>query len=199
MNWINEPLTLRGTKVSLLPLEESHFEALTAAAKAEIIWTYMPVRGYEPATLKAALQEALVLREKGEQYPFVVVENATQKIIGSTRFLKLNKEHRNLEIGWTWYMPEYWGRGHNEECKLLLMKHCFDVLKTMRVQIVTSDTNLRSRGAIARVGGKFEGILRSLMIRNGAKRNVAFYSILEEEWPEVKVNLERLCKEKANR
>lgn len=132
----------------------------------------MPVRGMEEATLRKALHEALDKRDVGEQYPFVVLHNASGKMMGSTRFLHLNAEHRNLEIGYTWYLPEYWGKGYNEECKFLLLQHCFDVLKTIRVQIITSSKNVRSQKAIEKIGGQYEGLLRHVVVRNGDKRSV---------------------------
>ena len=159
----------------------------------------MPVKGTDKNKLREALNEALIKREKSEQYPFIVLNKATGKVMGSTRYLHLNEEHRNLEIGYTWYLPEYWGKGYNEECKFLLLKHCFEVLKTIRVQIITSSKNSRSRKAIERIGGQFEGILRDVVIRNGDKRSVAYYSILEDEWEEIKPMLNRLYEDKYSK
>ena len=119
--WITHPLQLIGEKVTLLPLEVNHFNELIALSTDPSIWTHMPVRGMEGAILRKALHEALAKRETGEQYPFVVIHNASGKMMGSTRFLHLNAEHRNHEIGYTWYLPEYWGKGYNEECKFLLL------------------------------------------------------------------------------
>ena len=196
MTWINHPITLEGEKVILLPLEETHFDDLISGSRDEIIWTYLPVDGTIPAQVRAALLESLQLRKKNEQYPFVVFDKINNIVIGSTRLLKLSVEHRNLEIGWTWYLPPYWGKGYNEECKLLLLTFCFEILKVVRVQICASDKNTRSRKAIERIGATFEGILRSIVIRYDGKRNTACYSIIEEEWPSVKENLEKLVREK---
>lgn len=195
-NWIRHPLILEGEKVKLVPLSEQHFEELIRLSNDEIIWTYMPVKGTDKEKLLAALTEAILKRDNSEQYPFVVINKSTGKVIGSTRFLHLNEEHRNLEIGYTWYLPEYWGKGYNDECKFLLLRHCFEELKTVRVQIITSNKNLRSRKAIERVGGKFEGVLRDVVIRNGDKRSVAYYSIIEEEWNDVKQMLPKLYEER---
>lgn len=191
-NWIPHPLQLENEAVLLEPLQTSHFDELINASHDARIWAYMPVDGTDKEKLRAALEEALLLRNKGEQYPFVIMEKASRKIIGSTRFLKLNEAHKNLEIGWTWYLPEYWGTGINATCKLLLLTYCFETLKTIRVQIVAREENLRSRKAIEKTGGKFEGIQRNIVIRNNQKRNAAFYSIIDDEWEEVKANLIRL-------
>lgn len=193
MNWIKDPIILEGEKIILEPLQEKHFDDLIHAGRDENIWKYLPVKGSDPELLKAELQESLVQQEKGLQYPFVVINRTTQEIIGSTRFLKISEEYRNLEIGWTWYIPTCWGKGFNDECKLLVLTHCFEVMKTVRVQIVANEKNIPSRRAIERIGGKFEGILRSAVIRNGEKRNMAYYSIIEEEWPEVKSKLVVIC------
>lgn len=195
-DWIKHPLKLEGEKVKLMPLTEEYFDELIRLSNDEIIWTYMPVRGADEDKLLAALSEAIIKRDKNEQYPFVVLNKATGQVMGSTRYLHLNKEHRNLEIGYTWYLPEYWGKGYNEECKYLLLKHCFEELKTIRVQIITSNKNLRSKKAIERIGGKFEGVLRDVVIRNGDKRSVAYYSIIEEEWNDVKQMLIKLYNDK---
>ncbi len=194
--WIKHPLELEGEKVRLKPLTEEYFDELIGLSHEEIIWTYMPVNGTDNEKLRAALNEALLKRDKGEQYPFVVINKDTGKVMGSTRYLHINAEHRNLEIGYTWYLPEYWGKGYNEECKYLLLKYCFEELKTIRVQIITSSKNLRSQKAIERIGGKFEGVLRNVVIRNGDKRSVAYYSIIEEEWNDVKQLLIKLYTEK---
>lgn len=191
-NWLSHPLVLEDELVKLVPLAIEHFEELADASSDEIIWTYMPVRGMDKNQLLVALKDALKKREEGEQYPFVVVDKQTGRLIGSTRYLRLNEEHRNLEIGYTWYLPDYWGSGYNEACKLLLLTHCFETLKTVRVQIIASDLNVRSRRAIERLGAVFEGVLRDVVIRNGNKRSVAYYSILEEEWPTVQSTLKAL-------
>ncbi|MES2678415.1 MAG: GNAT family protein [Bacteroidota bacterium] len=196
MTWIKHPIKLEGKKVILASLEPAAFEALTEAGQEEIIWSFMPVNCVDRGKMLKELDAALTYRESGEQYPFVVIDKSTQKIIGSTRFLRLNEEHKNLEIGYTWYNPQYWGRGYNDECKLLLLQYCFETLKTIRVQITAAEKNSRSRKAILRIGATFEGILRHIVVRNGDKRSAAYYSILEEEWPTVKLNLERLVAER---
>ena len=189
-NWIQHPVVLEGEKVTLVPLENAHFAALTAIAKDERIWEFMSMSGTNTEWLLSHLRSAILKRATGEQYPFTVIDKATGNIIGSTLFHSIYPEHRKLEIGWTWYNPAYWRTGCNRECKLLLLTHCFEVLKTIRVQLVTDEINQRSRTAIEGIGGVFEGILRNERIRsNGKYRNTAMYSIIESEWPEVKRKL----------
>ena len=197
MNWIQHPILLQGEKVLLKPLQAEHFPELVEAAQHEIIWHYMPVNGMDKSKLEAALEEALKLFSSGEHIPFVVMETASNKIIGSTRLIHPNEAFRSIEIGWTWYRPEYWSKGFNEECKLLLLQYCFDTLKASRVQLIAAEKNVRSRNAILRIGASFEGVLRDLVIRDGVKRSVAYYSILENEWPAVKQNLKNLIQLKS--
>lgn len=195
--WIEHPLILEGNKVRLVPLSEAHFNDLLVAGNNEIIWQYMPVNGLDREKHNAALADALKLRETGEQFPFVVIDRLSSKPIGSTRFIRPNQEFKSVEIGWTWYKPEFWSKGYNEECKLLLLTYCFETLKASRVQLIAAEKNTRSRNAILRIGASFEGVLRDVVIRNEEKRSVAYYSILESEWLSVKQKLQNLIKLKS--
>ena len=191
MNWIQHPVMLEGEKVKLIPLEHGHIDALTAIGKQEQIWQYMSINGAEGDRLQQHLKSAILKRGTGEQYPFTVIDKQTGGIIGSTLLHSMYPEYRKLEIGWTWYAPGYWRTGYNRECKLLMLTYCFEVLGTIRVQLVTDENNERSRTAIQGIGATFEGILRNERIRaNGAYRNTAMYSIIEAEWPMVKAALQ---------
>jgi N-acetyltransferase len=195
--WFNNEIKLNGKMVKLISLASEHFDELLNACSEPIIWIHLPIPGNREA-LFDALTNAIMEQKKNLQYPFTIIEKKTGKIIGSTRLLKLNPEHRTLEIGWTWYLPSYWGKGYNDECKMLLLTYCFEVLKTIRVQICASEKNIRSRRAIERIGGRFEGILRNLVIRHDGIRNVACYSITDDEWTGVKKKLEQIVTEKAS-
>lgn len=125
--------------------------------------------------------------ERGIEHCFVMIDQADQRIIGSTRFLNIEPANRKLEIGWTWMHPDYWGSAVNFECKLLLFSYCFETLNIARVQIKTDELNIRSRRAIEKMGAHFEGILRNDMIReDGSYRNSAYYSVIIQDWPKVK-------------
>jgi RimJ/RimL family protein N-acetyltransferase len=197
MNWINHSLTLEGNRVLLVPLEREHFPGLVEAGNNKDIWSFYHFDGTNSDTLISQHEEAIAFREKGEQYPFAVIDRLTGKVIGCTRYLNLSEEHRGLEIGSTWYNPKYWSTGYNEECKLALLTHCFETLKTVRVLIAAWDKNMRSRKAIERIGARFEGILRNNRIRNGEARSTAYYSIVPEEWPEVRTTLLQLIAERS--
>ncbi|HXS35379.1 MAG TPA: GNAT family protein [Flavipsychrobacter sp.] len=187
MNWINHPILLEGDKVKLIPLESIHIPELLEIAKQKEIWNHYSVDCSNPQILSSELRSTLLKRATGEQYTFTIIDKINNKIIGSTRIYNFYPEHKRLEIGWTWYAPAYWGTGYNTECKLLLLTYCFETLKTIRVQLQTDEHNLRSRAAIQKIGAKFEGILRKERVRtNGTIRNTAIFSIIDDEWEEVK-------------
>ncbi len=189
-NWIEAPLTLDGEIVTLLSLEAQHIPELQLLGKEKRIWQHYVLDGSDSDTFSKAFHQGLEALKEGTEFPFVIYHKKDKRLIGSTRFLNLDQSHKKLEIGWTWLHPDYWGSKVNIECKLLLLTHCFENLKTVRVQLKTDELNLRSRKAIEKIGGKFEAIVRNDMIRdNGTKRNSAYYSIIDSEWSEVKQDL----------
>lgn len=188
--WIDPSTSLSGEFVELIPLRKEHFPELERISKDARIWQHYIFDGTDSVKFLETLETTISEREKGMQFPFVIYSKLDKKIIGSTRFLDIQPVHQKLEIGWTWLQPDYWGSPINLECKLLLLSFCFENLRTLRVQLKTDENNLRSRKAIEKIGGQFEGILRNDMLRdNGTNRNSAYYSILESEWPEVKKKL----------
>ncbi len=178
---------LEGQLVRLEPLAEKHFQELIAIGADDRIWTNLPVNGCDSGKLHTELRNALLHRSAGSQYPFAIIEKSTGRLIGSTRFLDIFPEHQKLEIGWTWYTPEVWGKGHNLDCKLILLSYCFEVLRLNRVQLKTRDINLRSQTAIQKIGGVFEGILRrDRVMPDGTVRDTVMFSIIREEWLSAK-------------
>jgi RimJ/RimL family protein N-acetyltransferase len=127
----------------------------------------------------------------GEDGAVATIESRTGKVVGSTRFLSLRPEHRGLEIGSTWLNPSVWKAGVNVEAKLLMMEHAFERLGCMRVELKTDARNDRSRAAMAALPAQFEGIHRKHMLRPYGVRDSAWYSVVDDEWPAVKANLER--------
>lgn len=189
--WINHPTVLEGQSVQLIPLEIDQFDELVAASSDPVVWEHLAIEGYKEDILRKALFEAIQERNLGNAYPFVIISKEDNRIIGSTRYFDIHVEHRKLEIGWTWIQKDFWGSGINTEIKYIMLKYAFEHINVSRVQIKTGDTNIRSQRAIEKLGAKFEGILRKDRIRpNGSFRNSVYYSILSEEWPEVKHNLE---------
>jgi RimJ/RimL family protein N-acetyltransferase len=186
-NWIQHPTILTGTTVDLIPLQKEHFDELFLAASDKDLWKLVPIDCSDRQKFDTAYNFALEEREKGRQYPFTIYHKATKRIIGSTRFFEIHPKDKNLEIGWTWIIKEFQGTDVNFECKLMLMTFCFETLKTNRVQLKTKDTNYRSRKAIEKIGGVFEGIQRKDRVQDdGTTRNAAYYSIIDYEWPAAK-------------
>lgn len=195
--WKESPKVMEGNVVTLLPLEAEHFDELEALATNTRIWEFFPIDLSKGANVRHTLSLALQEREKGNQFPFVIWHKMDNRLIGSTRLMDIQAIHRKLEIGWTWLHPDYWATAVNPECKFLLLSYCFDRMEAQRVQLKTDENNLRSRKAIAKIGGQFEGILRHDMLRdNGTKRNSAYFSILDVEWESVKTRLTELQQSK---
>jgi RimJ/RimL family protein N-acetyltransferase len=196
--WIKHPVIIKGRTIDLIPLEKIHFEELFKAASDKKLWELIPTDCSERSRFDETYTVALLDREIGKQYPFIIYHKASKKLIGSTRLFEISANDRKLEIGGSWIIREYWGTAVNLECKYLLLKFCFEELCTVRVQLKTDELNIRSRKAIEKIGGRFEGILRKDRIKdNGMTRNAAYYSILDDEWSGVKLKLENLLKQKT--
>jgi len=189
------PVELIGRHAKLVPMLESHVDALFEAGKYPEIWKYMPVKVETKGDMVLLVQHALDARDEGTELPFVIIEPEENKVVGSTRFLDISVEHRHLEIGWTWLTPQMWGTSVNMECKYLLLSHCFEKLGTIRVQLKTDARNLRSQRAIERIGAVREGVLRRhRIVYDGYVRDSVYYSIIDCEWPFVKNRLQRLMR-----
>jgi RimJ/RimL family protein N-acetyltransferase len=186
-----QPIELTGLRAKLVPLSEEHIDALYEAGNYPEIWTYMTAPMTSREDMATIVRNALAAQQKGTELPWVVVDQATGKVVGSTRYLNIVPIHRQLEIGWTWYTPAAQRTRINTECKYLLLRHAFEDLKAVRVQIKTDARNERSQNAIRRLGAKFEGILRkSLILPDGYVRDTVYFSIIDSEWPDVKKRLE---------
>jgi RimJ/RimL family protein N-acetyltransferase len=135
--------------------------------------------------------EALADAEAGTMVPFATIERATGKPVGSTRYLSIEPRHRRLEIGWTWLAPAWQHSAVNTQAKLLMLSHAFDKLGALRVEFKTDALNEKSRTALLKIGAIEEGIFRQHMVMpGGRRRDSAYYSVIEEEWPRVRQRLE---------
>ncbi len=113
-------------------------------------------------------------------------------LIGSSRYLNVRRPDRVVEVGWTWLTPSAWRTGANVEAKLLMLGHAFETLGCVRVEFKTDSRNERSRAAIAALPAQFEGVMRNHMIvPDVGRRDSAYYSVIDAEWPQVRANLER--------
>ena len=191
--WKNR-VTLNGNVVRLEPLSEDHTKELAIAGKDRSIWTYM-LYG-QPTTENSMLEwvrDILARRDLENELPFAVIQLASGKVVGATRYMDIRPEHKGLEIGGTWYSVEFQHTKVNTESKYLLLKYAFESLGCIRVQLKTDLRNIRSQIAIERLGAVKEGILRKHMITpEGLIRDSVYYSILDSEWSCVKKRIEEL-------
>jgi RimJ/RimL family protein N-acetyltransferase len=185
------PTTLEGYGVRLEPLTDDHHDALIAAASDGRLWELWYVAIPPPERMRTFIGDALQGLHDGHMLPWVVREQQTGKIVGTTRYHDVVAAIDRVEIGYTFYAA-HWQRTHvNTACKLLLFSHAFDVLGCRVVGLRTDGFNFRSQQAIARLGAKKDGVLRHHGIRkDGSARDTVMYSVLVHEWPDVKRHLE---------
>ena len=185
--------SLCGLKIRLEPLSLKHMSDLLIAARDESLWRYMFYGNLaEPRHMQAFIHNALQLKAAGSDVPFAVIEQCSGQAIGSTRLRDMCMKHLKLEIGGTWYAPDYHRSGVNLECKYLLLRYAFETLGMLRVQFKTDIRNQASRTSLEKLGASLEGVLRrSAIMPDGVIRDTAIYSILDTEWGVVKQSLEQ--------
>ena len=184
------PVTLEGHGVRLEPLTPAHADALGAAASDGRLWELWYTSVPEPAHAARYIADALDGREKGHMLPWIVRELTSEDIIGTTRYHDIVPAIDRVEIGWTWYAAR-WQRSHvNTACKLLLLAHAFETVGCRVVGLRTDNFNFASQRAIEALGAHRDGVIRHHQARrDGTVRNSVMYSILVEEWPDVKRHL----------
>jgi RimJ/RimL family protein N-acetyltransferase len=187
------PVTLEGNYVRLVPMSVDHFEELCEVGFHDELWRFMPTPMRNREDMREYILAALRFRDGGTALPFVTMEKAGNKVVGSTRFLNIERAHRRLEIGSTWITPKWQRTQINTETKYLMLRHAFEVLHCVRVEFKTDSLNEQSRNALARIGAKEEGTLRNHMIMpDGRLRHSVYYSFIDNEWGEVKTTLEAM-------
>ena len=187
--WVR-PVILTGRRVRLEPLSLDHLDDLVAVGADEAIWALTIARPTDRSGIEAWIRSALAAGIAGTDVPFATIDLASDRAIGSTRFMSIVPDHRRLEIGWTWVGRAFQRTGANREAKLLQLSHAFEDLGANRVEFKTDARNETSRAALHGMGATFEGIFRNHMIMpNGPLRDSAWYSVVAEEWPAVKARL----------
>jgi RimJ/RimL family protein N-acetyltransferase len=182
---------LVGERVRLLPLRSEHAGSLWEAAQSPEIWSYFPFIIGSLDEMKRFISVASEAHSRGVELPFAVVDQISGRLVGSTRFMDFNSVNRSAEIGATWLCPDAWRTRINTECKFLLLQHGFETLGLVRIFFKTDARNERSQRAIERLGAQREGRLRKHMIlAGGFVRDSVYYSILDDEWPDVKARLQ---------
>jgi RimJ/RimL family protein N-acetyltransferase len=187
--WV-DPVVLEGTRVRLEPLRRDHFDDLAAVAFDPSVWQWTMMRPIDETDLRRWFDTALANADEGSERPFATIDRASGRAIGSSRFLSIVPEHRRFEIGWTWVATAFQRTGANRETKLLQLTHAFETLHANRVEFKTHHRNERSRTALAGIGATFEGVFRNHMIMpDGSIRHSAYFSVIADEWLEVKAHL----------
>jgi len=186
-----QPVTLEGRWVRLAPLAQQHAVDLAAAVADGELWKLWYTTVPEPDGISAEIARRLALQAAGTMIPFAVIDSGTGRAVGMTTYMNIDQVNARVEIGSTWYASSFQRTALNTEAKLLLLTHAFERLACIAVEFRTHVQNQQSRRAIERLGAKLDGILRNHMVmRNGTLRDTVVYSILPEEWPDVKAGLE---------
>jgi len=184
-------VTLESRRVRLEPLGEAHLPGLAEAIADGELWQLGVTSVPHPEQLPGFLAAAEAAFAAGRELPFATIDRHSGRIVGSTRFRNIEAAHRRVEIGFT-FIGRGWQRSHvNTEAKLLMLEHAFEHWRVNRVELLTDLLNHASRNAIARLGAREEGLLRSHMVmRDGRIRDSLIFSIVASEWPEVRDRLQ---------
>ena len=188
-----QQIILEGQVVRLEPLTDAHLAALCEIGLDDELWRWTPNAIRSPEEMNSYIGQAMQALENGSALPFCVVEKGTGKAIGSTRYLNIDLPNKRIEIGSTWIGKQWQRTAVNTEMKYLLLKHAFEILGMNRVELKTDSMNEKSRKAILRIGAREEGTLRKHVVTHtGRIRDTVYYSIIDSEWQQVKLNLEAM-------
>jgi len=182
-----EEFILENERARLEPLEEKHFQELLPIAMEREIWEFTSADVKTAADFRRYFDTALAERKTGVSYPFAIYDKREERYAGCTRYGNISMPNKRVEIGWTWYKPSLQRTGINKACKSLLLNFGFDELDLNRIELKTSLLNLKSQGAMLKIGAVKEGILRRHMIaENGNVRDTVYFSFIKEEWPAIR-------------
>lgn len=185
------PVTLDGAHVRLEPLTAAHAGPLWDVGHDPALWTYSVARMAGPDDMRRYVEAALAEQARGTALPFVHVERAGGRVVGSTRFANYAPEHARVEIGWTWIAGPWQRTAVNTEAKRLMFAHAFETLGLGRVELKADARNARSRAAMLRLGAPEEGVLRRHMATHtGYVRDTVYHSVVADEWPAVRARLD---------
>jgi RimJ/RimL family protein N-acetyltransferase len=188
-----DPVILEGRHARLVPMTAEHVPALWRAGGDPELWRWTVSQVHGEDDMRRYVEEALAARAQGTALPFVTTDAASGEVVGSTRFGNADGHHRRVEIGWTWIARPFQRTAVNTEAKYLMLRHAFETLGCIRVELKTDALNERSRRAIQRIGGREEGILRRHMLTDhGRVRDTVYFSIVDDEWPRAKARLEEM-------
>lgn len=185
-------VTLTGRVIRLEPLTMDHYDGLHEVGLDPDLWRLTTSGMRTPDDMRKYIESAALAHQQGTALPFATIEQSSGRVIGSTRFANIDLANRHAEIGWTWIARPWQRTAVNTEAKYLMLKHAFETLGFIRVELKTDVLNERSRNAILRIGAKQEGIFRNHMICDtGRVRDTVYFSIIDSEWPAVRSALEQ--------
>ncbi len=186
----SKDIQLENKRVLLRPFVENDWiNLLNVATADDSLVQFSPYLIHTEEHIKEFIKKGIKSRINETVYSFIIFDKKTQKYAGSTSFWNISNIDKRLEIGRTWIGKDFQASGLNRNCKFLLLEYAFDVLEFERIELKTDERNTQSRNAIQKIGGQFEGIMRShtLMI-DGFRRSTVIYSILKSEWQTLKLN-----------
>lgn len=190
-----QDILLQNEAVLLRKMTLEDTQAIYEIAMDERIWTYTQYTINNLTDVQRYVENVIESSVDGSQYPFVIIDRQTNKIVGSTRYYNIDQANKRLELGYTWITPSYWRTNINTNCKYLLLEYCFEQLSFHRLQLAADERNVRSCTAMKRIGAKQEGTLRKHMIcKDGFHRNSVIFSFIDEDWIETKRQLQSLLK-----
>jgi len=183
-----ENIILENHRVRLEPLELKHIEYLMhIATRYPDLLKYSPPKFGTHQLLSEYIEKNIALRKNSLKYPFAIYDKEKMSFAGATSFMNISQGDKRLEIGSTWIGKSFQRTGLNHNCKFLLMQYVFEKLNFERLEFKTDKRNLQSQKAIERIGGTYEGLLRShTLMSDGFRRDTVCYSILRNEWNEIK-------------
>lgn len=190
---ITLPLTLEGSVIRLEPVRRQHADLFWDVAKNDLedIFRWIPYAMKTREDFERLIDKAFAEQERGESVVFATVERSSGQTIGSTRFMNIDRVNKRVEIGSTWIAPAWQRTAVNTGAKYLMLRHAFEVWGCIRVELKTDALNQKSRNAILRIGAKEEGTLRRHLVTwTGRVRDTVYFSILDNEWVDVRKRLE---------
>lgn len=181
-------ITLETSLIKLVPMTLQHLDAYCLAGNYPEVWQHMPINRCQSTNIaKTWMEEAITEMNQGLQLAFITIDKTSDQVIGSTRLFRCNEKDKTIELGHTFITPDFQRSYVNSHAKFLMLQHAFEALNMARVEICTHENNQQSRNAISRIGGHFEGVLRKhRRAPNGDYRNTALFSIIDDEWHQVK-------------
>jgi RimJ/RimL family protein N-acetyltransferase len=186
-----QQVTLQGRHIRLEPLTLNHLDGLCEIGLDPDLWRWIPAPVKSRDDMRDYIRLALQWQTDDTALPFATVDQSSGRVVGSTRYMNIDKPNRHVEIGATWIGRPWQRTVVNTEAKYLMLRHAFETLGCFRVELKTDALNQQSRNAILRIGASQEGIFRKHVVcSDGRLRDSVYFSIIDSEWPSVKARLE---------